>query len=71
MKTARPTAERMLAAFGNLHLLVQRVSDQVQTRLVEPLPPVQQYILERLHLSPSCYDLPGAVGMPDGGGTVC
>jgi transposase len=66
MQTARPTAERMLEAFGNLHLLVQRVGDQVQTRLVEPLSPVQRYILELLHLSPSCYDLTGAVGMPDG-----
>jgi hypothetical protein len=25
--------------------------------------------LELLHLSPSCYDLTGAVGMPDTGGT--
>jgi transposase len=69
MKTARPTAERLLAAFGNLHLLVQRTGNQVQTRLVEPLSPLQQYILELLHLSPSCYDLTGTVGMPDGGGT--
>jgi hypothetical protein len=69
MKTARPTAERLLAAFGNLHLLVQRTGNQVHTRLVETLSPVQQYILELLHLSPSCYDLTGAVGMPDAGGT--
>jgi hypothetical protein len=64
----RPTAERLLAAFGNLHLLVLRTGDQVQTRLVEPLSPVQRYILELLHLTPSCYDLTGAVGMTYTGG---
>jgi transposase len=69
MKTARPTAERLLAAFGNLHLLAQQAGSQVQTRLVESLSPLQRYILELLHLSPSCYDLTGAVGMPDGSGT--
>jgi hypothetical protein len=71
MKTARPTAERLLATFGNLHLLVHRVGDQVQTRLVKPLSPVQQYILEVLHLSPSCYDLTGAIGVTDGSDTSC
>ena len=69
MRTARPTAERLLAAFGNLHLLAQQAGSQVQTRLVETLSPLQRYILELVHLSPSCYDLTGAVGMPDGGGT--
>jgi hypothetical protein len=57
MQTARPTAERLLAAFGNLHLLAQQAGSQVQTRLVETLSPLQRYILELLHLSPSCYDL--------------
>jgi transposase len=69
MTTARPTAERLLAAFGNLHLLVQRSGDQVQTCLVEGSSPLQRFILELLHLSPSCYDLTSAVGMPKGNGT--
>jgi hypothetical protein len=56
MKTARPTAERLLAAFAGLHLLVQLAGTQMQTHLVETLSPVQQDILELLHLSPPCYD---------------
>jgi hypothetical protein len=70
MKTARPTAERLLAAFAGLHLLVQRVGNQVRTCLVERLSPVQRYILELLHLSPSCYDLTRtfAVAAAGGGG---
>jgi hypothetical protein len=68
MQTARPSAERLLAAFGNLHLLAQRTGAQVQTRLVEALSPVQRYILELVHLSPSCYDLTMTLCMPDRGG---
>jgi len=68
MKTARPSAERLLAAFGNLHLLAQRTGAQVQTRLVEALSPLQRYILELVHLSPSCYDLTVTLRLPDGGG---
>jgi transposase len=64
MKTARPTAERLLAAFSNLHLLVQRTGDQVQTHLVEELSPLQRAILELLHLDPSCYDLTARMSMP-------
>jgi hypothetical protein len=68
MQTARPSAERLLAAFGNLHLLAQQAGSQVQTRLVETLSPLQRYILELLHLSPSCYDLTVTLRLPDGGG---
>jgi hypothetical protein len=68
MQTARPSAERLLAAFGNLHLLAQRTGAQVQTRLVEALSPLQHYILELVHLSPSCYDLTVTLRLPDGGG---
>lgn len=57
LRTATPTAERLLAAFGNLHLLVITAGGQAQARLVEALSPLQRYILELLHLSPSCYDL--------------
>jgi len=65
MKTARPTTERLLAAFSNLHLLVQRTDDQVQTRLVEALSPLQQFILELLHLDSSCYDLTSTLSVPE------
>jgi transposase len=65
MRTARPTTERLLAAFSNLHLLVQRTGDQVQTRLVESLSPVQQAILALLHLDSSCYDLTRTVSLPE------
>jgi transposase len=68
MRTARPSAERLLAAFGNLHLLAQRTGAQVQTRLVEALSPLQHYILELVHLSPSCYDLTMTLCMSDRGG---
>lgn len=72
MKTARPTAERLLAAFAGLHLLVQRVGSQVRTCLVERLSPLQRYILELLHLSPSCYDLTRTfAGAAVGGGGYC
>lgn len=64
MRTATPTAERLLASFGNLHLLALPTGGQLQTRLVETLSPLQQYILELLQLSPSCYDLAATVTLP-------
>jgi transposase len=64
MKTARPTAERLLAAFSNLHLLVQHTGDGVRTHLVEELSPLQRAILELLHLDPSWYDLTVCMRMP-------
>lgn len=53
--TARPTAERMLSAFPNLHLHLQRVGDQWVGTVVETLNPVQQRILHLLKLSPTLY----------------
>lgn len=64
MRTATPTAERLLAAFGNLHLLAVPVGGLLQTRLVETLSPLQQHILKLLHLPPSCYDLSTTVTLP-------
>jgi len=64
MTTTRPTAERMLAAFVGLHLFVEQVGNQIRTRLVETLSPIQRYIIELLHLSPSCYDLTGVFSLP-------
>jgi transposase len=68
MKTARPTAERLLAAFTNLHLLVHQQGTQIQTRLVETLSPLHRTILELLHLPPSCYDLTRSQTVTNGEG---
>ena len=57
MKTARPTAERILSQFDNLHLLVKETSKKVSGFLVEELSPLQCRILELLGLSPKIYDL--------------
>jgi transposase len=53
--TARPTAERMLSVFTNIHLHLQRVGDQWVGTVVERLTPVQQRILHLLKLSPTLY----------------
>jgi transposase len=53
--TARPTAERMLSVFTNIHLHLQRVGDHWVGTVVETLNPVQQRILQLLKLSPTLY----------------
>ena len=57
MKTDRPSAERLLAAFGSLHLLIKEAETVVSTTMVEALTPLQQRILALLHLPTSIYDL--------------
>lgn len=57
MKTDRPSAERLLAAFDNLHLLITETETTVSATLVEALTPLQQRILALLHLPTSIYDL--------------
>jgi transposase len=57
MKTARPTAERILSQFDNLHLLVKETSRKVSGFLVEQPSPLQCRILELLGLPPKIYDL--------------
>jgi len=57
MKIARPTAERILSQFDNLHLLVKETSAKVSGFLVEEPSPLQCRILELLGLSPKIYDL--------------
>ena len=57
MKTARPTAERILSQFDSLHLLVKETSKKVSGFLVEEPSPLQCRILELLGLSPKIYDL--------------
>ncbi|MCG8348809.1 MAG: hypothetical protein MI924_13645 [Chloroflexales bacterium] len=47
MATARPTAERLLRVFTNLHLLIHQVGDQRVGQVLEALAPLQQ--------PPMCY----------------
>lgn len=57
MKTDRPSAERLLAAFGQFHLLIRESETGVSATLVETLTPLQKRILALLHLPTSIYDL--------------
>jgi transposase len=57
LKTTRPSAERILALFSYLHLLVEETEYQTTIRCVESLSPVQQQMLDLLDLPPSIYDL--------------
>ena len=57
MKTARPSAERLLARFDNLHLLVERTEEGLKGELVEPLTPLQRRILALLGVPEHVYDL--------------
>jgi len=57
MKTSRPSAERLLAAFDKLHLVVTETDGLASGYLLESLSPLQSFILDLLHLSPSIYSL--------------
>jgi len=57
MRTNRPTAERMLSQFNNLHLLIEEKGGRISVRMVEALKPVQQQILSILQLPERIYDL--------------
>ncbi len=57
MKTARPSAERILTLFSYLHLLVEQNEHQAIGRRVEPLSDAQLQMLDWLELPQSIYDL--------------
>jgi transposase len=57
MRTARPSAERLLVAFDYLHLLITTSETHCEGRLVEPLSALQQRILALLQLPESIYQL--------------
>ena len=57
MKTSHPSAERLLAAFDKLHLLITETNDSVSGFLLEPLSPLQHFILDILQVPSSVYDL--------------
>jgi transposase len=55
-KTDRPTAERLLATFTNLHLVVETGETEVKGYLNESLTPLQQQILALLNLPETIFD---------------
>ena len=55
--TVRPTAERLLASFKNLHLLVENKGTVITGYLVEKLSPLQEKILTILQIPKEIYDL--------------
>ncbi len=57
MKTARPTAERILAQFTHLHLIVEETQTGVVGHLAETLSPLQCRLLDLLHIPETVYDL--------------
>lgn len=56
-KIARPTAERLLARFDNLHLLVEENEALAIGRVLEPLTPLQNRILSLLKIPVYLYEL--------------
>lgn len=57
MKTTRPTAERLLSQFNNLHLLIEVKGEKISAVLVEGLTSLQKQILSILQLSEAIYSL--------------
>ena len=55
-QTARPSAERLLAVFTNLHLVIEYSHDYIRGSLNETLTPLQLRILALLGLSETIYD---------------
>lgn len=55
-KTERPTAERLLAAFTKLHLVVETGETELRGFLNESLSPLQQQILALLNLPETIFD---------------
>jgi transposase len=55
--TVRPTAERLLASFKNLHLLVENKGTVITGYLVEKLSLLQEKILTILQIPKEVYDL--------------
>jgi transposase len=57
MATARPTAERLLSQFKELHLLIEYKGSEITGRLVERLSPLQEKILTLLKVPQELYNL--------------
>ena len=54
---ARPTAERLLAAFEGIHLFVEKKGDTITGYVVEKLSPLQEKILTLLQIPKEIYNL--------------
>jgi hypothetical protein len=65
MATAHPTAERLLAMFTSLHVLLQQVGNQRVGQVLESLTPLQQRILHLLRLPVTLYRFQATLGLPD------
>lgn len=63
-KTDRPTAERLLDVFTNLHLVIQKDATEVRGYLNESLTPLQRQILVLLELPEAIFDLSFTVPLP-------
>ena len=57
MAVARPTAERLLAAFEGIHLLVEKRGETITGYVVEKLSPLQEKILTLLQIPKEIYNL--------------
>lgn len=57
MKTKRPTAERLLSQFDNLHMLIEDTGTQLKGYSIEKLNTLQYNILALLNIPADLYDL--------------
>ena len=57
MKTPRPSAERLLARFKNLHLTIECTETHVEGTSVEPLTPLQRRILDLMSVPETIYEI--------------
>jgi transposase len=57
MKTSRPSAERLLARFKNLHMMVKCTETHIEGETVEPLTPLQRRILDLLGAPETIYEI--------------
>ena len=57
MKTSRPSAERMLERFNNLHLLIRLGATHIEGKIVEALTQLQQRLLSLLGVPDTIYDM--------------
>ena len=57
MKTVRPSAERLLARFKNLHIMIKCTETHVEGESVEPLTSLQRRILDLLGVPETIYEV--------------
>ncbi len=65
MKTTSPSAERLLAQFHGLHLVVERTTAHLTGKILEPLTPVQRRVLNLLQVPESIYALAFSTPLPN------